>query len=160
METLHFLNLIFCTIVAVAVSEFAIKGRRVQSALNRVFPVHLISALVSVGISILLGNCFLTGLGLFWAGEFMCWFGLRSHLESSILLRMLVLLQEGPISEAALVDKYLCGYGPTERMKELTEAGLTAYTSSGLIVTQKGKRVLRIARFLRAGKVRDVDTSI
>ena len=156
MAILQYVNLLICTLAALATSELVLKGSRVQSALGRVIPVHAMAGLISMVTSVLLGNCFLTGLGLFWAGEFLCWFGLRSHLESSILLRMLVLLKAGSCSTGGLVREYLRGYGPAERVKELREAGLISDKTGGMVVTQKGKKVLKISRFLGAAIVQGV----
>lgn len=87
---------------------------------------------------------------IFWSGAFLTWFGVRSHIESSILLRMAYLLRAHPMRPAELLDEYDKVYGADQRVEELFRAGLLARRESGAIeVTEKGCRVLAVAERFR-----------
>ena len=43
---------------------------------------------------------------IFWSGAFLTWFGVRSHIESSILLRMAYLLRGHPMQPGELLEEY------------------------------------------------------
>jgi hypothetical protein len=86
---------------------------------------------------------------IFWGGSFLTWFGVRSHIESSILLRMLVFLRRQPMTEALLLAQYLSVYGEAMRLEELCRGGLAQRDRDRLSVTPKGKAVLRVVSTLR-----------
>jgi hypothetical protein len=79
----------------------------------------------------------------------LSWFGVRSHIESSILLRMLYSLRRRPMTETGLVDEYLSHYGEAARTEELLRGGLASRNGDRLSVTSKGKRILNIVSKLR-----------
>jgi hypothetical protein len=134
--------------LSAAVSEFALRGRKVQSALGPALAVWIAA-----------GGCLLlwfwgrpsgwASFAVFWAGAFLSWFGIRSHLESSILLRMVYLLKQRPKTSAELLEEYERSYGSQQRVEELVRAGLLERRGEHLLVTPKGKLVLSVARLLR-----------
>jgi hypothetical protein len=88
-------------------------------------------------------------LTIFWGGAFLSWFGVRSHVESSILLRMLYLLRRGSMTEEQLVADYASHYGQAIRIEELVRGGLASRTNGKLSASAKGKAILGIVARLR-----------
>jgi hypothetical protein len=87
---------------------------------------------------------------IFWSGAFLTWFGVRSHIESSILLRMAYLLRAHPMRPEELLEEYDKVYGANQRVEELFRAGLVVRDASGAIeVTPKGSRILSAAARFR-----------
>jgi hypothetical protein len=86
---------------------------------------------------------------IFWGGAFLSWFGVRSHIESSILLRMLYLLRKKPLSEAELLAAYTALYGPEKRFEELLRGKMALQSDGVTTVTPKGKTILRVVSLLR-----------
>lgn len=134
--------------VALVWSEVSLGGRKVQSALGSLVKVWGI-----LGVMIMAHFFFARGsgslvFGVFWAGTFLTWFGVRSHIESSILLRMVFLLREQERSGDQLVAAYDALYGPEERRQELFRSGLAEPAGAGAKLTPKGERILGVARWL------------
>jgi hypothetical protein len=128
-------------------SELALSGTKLQTGLLRVLVVWggvYVATMVVAG-----GNPGAVAFTIFWAGAFLSWFGVRSHIESSILLRMLVLLRQQPMTEARLVSEYASHYGESMRVEELCQGGLVFKDRDTLHVTPKGKVILRIVGKLR-----------
>ena len=131
-------------------SEIALRGTKLQTGLNRVLAVH-----VTVVISLLIYFAFTARFDLwaatliFWAGAFLTWFGVRSHMESSILLRMLYLVRGRIVPEGSLLQEYESHYGQSQRLDELFRGNLLQQTPAGVVVSPKGKFILRIVSFLR-----------
>jgi hypothetical protein len=135
-------------IAALFTSEFVLKGTKLQTGLAKVILVHaFLVALVLVYLVISRKYIF-AALLIFWAGAFLTWFGVRSHMESSILLRMLYLLRRGPLPEQRLLQEYESHYGQSQRLEELLRGGLLEKTSSGMVATRKGRLILRVVSFL------------
>ena len=135
--------------VSVVISEVRLGERKLQGALSRVLIVWVV-----IGIMIMAHFTAARGSGaivfaVFWSGAFLTWFGVRSHIESSILLRMLYLLQRSEMSGAQLVSEYEGAYGPQQRVDELVRAGLIQSVSDGFRVTSKGEKILAAAAWLR-----------
>jgi hypothetical protein len=86
---------------------------------------------------------------IFWGGAFLSWFGVRSHVESSILLRMTYLLRRGPLTDAELVANYNCQFSEEMRIEELLRGGLLIRDEGDLVVTPKGQMVLAMVGKLR-----------
>jgi hypothetical protein len=86
---------------------------------------------------------------IYWAGAFLSWFGIRSHIESSILLRMLFLLKNGAMSRSELLTTYERHYSATQRLEELKRAGLLQPGARGLEATRKGMFIAKAAAWLR-----------
>jgi len=134
--------------LAAAASEAALRRRRLQSALLPVLIVWSGTGILGLGCLALQGS----GVGVFavfWAGSFLTWFAARSHLESSILLRMLCILRDRPRSGNDLAAAYEAIYGPQHRLEELFRAGLLARAGPAIGLTAKGRWILWIASWLR-----------
>lgn len=136
------------TIVAAAGSELVTRDAKLQTRLGRVLAVWAGSYLALMVTIVRHERLDMLALTIFWPGAFLLWFGVRSHLESSILLQMLVLLRARGMSDARLVDQYLSRCGPSVRLTELRRAGLVA-DGNPMHVTPKGKTILRVVSRLR-----------
>jgi hypothetical protein len=136
-------------VAAMILSEIALKGTKLQTGLAKVLVVHF--ALAGFLVVYLALNHRLEWLAvlIFWAGAFLTWFGVRSHMESSILLRMLFLLRKGPLVQSRLIEDYESHYGEAQRLEELFRGGLLQRTSNEIVVTPKGKFILRIVSILK-----------
>jgi hypothetical protein len=127
---------------AVVLSELALGPLKVQTALPRLVGVWgVLGVLVMAHFALVRGSGALV-FGVFWAGAFLAWFGVRSHVESSILLRMLYLLRSEPLSGDQVVAAYEAQYGPQQRIDELLRGGLLERSGGGYRVTAKGQRIV------------------
>jgi hypothetical protein len=129
--------------------EVALSGAKLQTAFNRVLGVWLVCY---VGTTMWLAFHGWSGLAaatVFWLGSFVLWFGVRSHIESSILLRMLFLLRRRPMTDAQLVDAYTSVYGESRRTTELCRGGFVGAACGRMRVTSKGKVILLLASKFR-----------
>ncbi len=136
-------------IVSIVLCEFVLKGTKLQTVLIPVFAVHVfcwIALLIVLSWNRQPGAIAVT---IFWAGAFLGWFGIRSHIESSILLRMLYLLRQHPTTADELVSRYHSHWGEKLRAEELIRAGLLDHGSSGVNITRKGNLILRIVDLLK-----------
>ena len=79
---------------------------------------------------------------LIWISGFFCWFGLRSHLESSILFRLLVLARRGKASSAELLARYHESESFDDRLENLAASGLINPVNGQ--VSAKAKFLLRL----------------
>jgi hypothetical protein len=129
---------------AVLVTEVLVR-EKLQSALGRVVAVHCLAFAVAAWATHTLPG---TSAFVFWTGMFALWFGLRSHVESSILLRMLTSLRERPASREEILLRYNQLYGRAARVDELVRAGLVTRTPTGIAPTTKGRVVARTAVLL------------
>ncbi len=132
-------------VASACASEWFI-GRKLQSALGRVLCLHVAAFIASL--------CFTETVGaaaafVLWTGMFTAWFGIRSHVESSILLRMLHFLRDGHATRDEMLGRYDRHDGQAARIEELVRAGLIRRTSDGILPTRKGRFVARIAARLR-----------
>jgi len=136
-------------LTAVVVGEDSLTGRKVQSAIGRQLALHALFALAVAWImTIVYGSGGVTVLAL-WGGAFLSYFGVRSHIESSILLRMLVILRSGPLPAAEVVERYESTYAASERVEELVRGGLVQRDNNGnLTVSSKGRMILWVYRTL------------
>jgi hypothetical protein len=130
-------------------SELVLRGTKLQTGLGRVLVVWATVFLVGVWPVFRYGETGPLIFTLFWGGAFLSWFGVRSHIESSILLRMLYLLRGRPLSEADVLAKYGSHYGEAMRVEELLRGGLTVKNGDVTSVTPKGKTILRVVALLR-----------
>ncbi len=134
---------------AVFLSEVALKGRKLQTGLAGVLLVHMVVA------GLLLVYFFATGrpvwdtLLIFWTGAFLTSFGVRSHMESSILLRILSFLRRRIVSESDLLQEYESHYGAAQRLEDLFLGGFLERGPGGAIITTKGKFILRVVSLLK-----------
>jgi hypothetical protein len=139
-------------VLAVVGSEIALGGRKVQTGLGRALAVF---AAVGFGAGVFTGAGREGGMLVFlvfWAGVLASWFVVRSHLESSILLRMVHLLRRRAMSAEELLAAYEADYGPRQRVEELIRSGLAVETASGLQSTAKGRTILAAADWLRGSE--------
>jgi hypothetical protein len=130
-------------------SELALRGTKLQTGLGRVLVVWAgvyLPAIFTLAIS---GSTSPFSFTILWGGAFLSWFGVRSHIESSILLRMLDLLRLGPMEQSVLVAEYLELCGQSARTGELLRGGLAAEKAGKLVVTDKGRKILAVVEKLR-----------
>lgn len=134
---------------AILGSDLALAGAKVQTRLARVILVY---AAVGALLLLYLRWTHVAGtvaFSIYWGGAFLSWFGIRSHIESSILLRMLFLLKNGALSRAELLAAYERHYGAPQRVDELLRAGLLQPGPDGLAATRKGLFIAKAAAWLR-----------
>jgi hypothetical protein len=86
---------------------------------------------------------------IFWGGAFLSWFGIRSHIESSILLRMTYLLRHRSLTDTELVSEYNAQFNEERRIGELMKGRLLVRDRDHLKLTPKGKIILAVADKLR-----------
>ena len=130
---------------AIVVTELFVGGR-LQTVPGRVIVCQVIAfALVVRATRTVPG----AAVFVFWSGAFALWFGLRSHVESSILLRMLTWLRNRPATRDEILERYNERYGRAHRVDGLVHAGLVTAADGVLAPTAKGRLIVRIARLLR-----------
>jgi hypothetical protein len=130
-------------------SELMLRGTKIHTGLGRVLVVWAGVFLAGIWPVFRYGDTGLVIFTLFWSGAFLSWFGVRSHIENSILLRMLYLLRGKPLAEADVLAKYRSHYGEAMRVEELLRGGLTVKVGDVTSVAPKGKIILRIVALLR-----------
>ena len=131
-------------------SELTLRGRKLQTSVARVVAVWVVGYVAAATWLLREGRAGLVAFAILWCGAFLLWFGVRSHIESSILLRMLCLLRERPMTDAQLAAAYASRYGESMRLAELRRGGLVAVDRRGSArVTPKGRMVLLVASKLR-----------
>lgn len=133
---------------AFAGSELALRGTKLQTGLARVLVVW---AVVYIALLAYLETKASTGFvacTLFWGGAFLSWFGIRSHIESSILMRMMFLLRTRPMTADELLKDYESHYGEAMRVEELARGSLIQ-SGEDKRITPKGRMILRIVAMLR-----------
>jgi hypothetical protein len=130
--------------------ELTLHGRKLQTGVARVVSVWAVGYAAAASWLLLEGRAGLVAFAIFWCGAFLLWFGVRSHIESSILLRMVCLLRERPMTDAQLAAEYASRCGESMRLAELHRGGLVIVDEAGTArVTQKGRIVLLVASNLR-----------
>ena len=135
-------------IVAFAGSEIVLRGMKLQTGLTRVV---ILWTILYAGLLAYLETRASTGFiafTLFWSGAFLSWFGVRSHIESSILMRMLHLLRSRPMTAGELLKDYESHYGESMRLEELVRGNLILDIQRKQI-TRKGRMILYIVAMLR-----------
>src|SRR5262245_31569168 len=116
--------LIAAFLLAILSSESVLRGTKLQTALLKVVGIHMfLFAGVGFYLFFTLHLSFVV-LSIFWIGAFLSWFGVRSHLESSILLRMLLFTRSGPLTETELLSRYQSHHSEASRLEELFSANL------------------------------------
>ena len=136
-------------VVAAAGSDLILAGAKVQTGLLRVLVVYAVLGAVLLVYLRWTQTAGAVAFLIYWAGAFLTWFGIRSHIESSILLRMLAFLRDGARSRAELLALYEEHYSLAQRMDELTRAGLVRPGLHGPEPTRKGAFIARAAAWLR-----------
>ena len=136
-------------VLVMVASEVVLGGTKLQTGLSRVLVVWAVIYLPACYLLFRHGDIGPLVFTIFWGGAFLSWFGVRSHIESSILLRMLYLLGRQPMTEAQLLAKYGSHYGEGMRIEELLRGGLAVKVGDRLVVTPKGKGILGVVAKLR-----------
>jgi hypothetical protein len=131
-------------ILVMASCELVLQGTRLQTGLARVLVVWAACYVPTAWLLWTYGETGPVAFTIFWGGAFLSWFGVRSHIESSILLRMLYLLRKRPLTETELIGAYTARYGESVRLEELFRGGLASRSGETLLVTAKGKAILRV----------------
>lgn len=136
-------------LLAVLTGEIALRGIKSQTGFSRMVVVHAI-----IGLPILLWLFVARGVspgavGVFWFGGFLSWFFIRGSIESSIILRMLTLLRDGPLRDLDLLAQYEAVCHQRERIEGLLQAGLVVWLSRGLFLTRKGRIILAAFEIIR-----------
>jgi hypothetical protein len=129
-------------LLAVLISELALRGMKIQTGLFKVILIHGIIFVLTLVYLSRSRETALLGPAIFWTGAFLSWFGARSHVESSILLRMLFLLRANPLTASRLLSEYEADYGESLRIEELARTGLIVQGPNGVRVTRKGRWIL------------------
>jgi len=133
----------------IVLCELVLKGTKLQTGLVKVFLVHALCWIALLIFLVTNNQSGIIAMTIFWAGAFLIWFGIRSHIESSVLLRMLYLLREQPVSADQLLSRYHSHYGKELRIEELVRGGLLDRASNDLHVSSKGNLILRIVQLLK-----------
>jgi hypothetical protein len=133
----------------IVLCELVLKGTKLQTGLVRVIIVHGICWIALLIYLVANNQSGIIAVTIFWAGGFLTWFGVRSHIESSVLLRMLYLLKQKPVSGNELLSSYHSHYGKDLRIEELIRGGLLESSSAQLRASRKGNLILRIVQLLK-----------
>ncbi|HEY7162350.1 MAG TPA: hypothetical protein VH815_13880 [Acidobacteriota bacterium] len=133
----------------IVLCELVLKGTKLQTGLVKVFIVHAFCWIALLIFMVTNSEGGIIAMTIFWAGAFLTWFGVRSHIESSVLLRMLYLLRRQPVSADQLLSSYHSHYGKELRIEELIRGGLLESGSSELHVSKKGNLILRMVQLLK-----------
>lgn len=136
-------------IASMLLCELLLRGTKLQSALIAVFAVHILCWIALLILLLWERHTGAIAATIFWAGAFLSWFGIRSHIESSILLRMLYLLRQRPTTANELLTRYQSQWGEKLRIEELVRAGLLNHGSNRIVLTRKGNLILRIVDLLK-----------
>jgi hypothetical protein len=136
-------------LVPIVGSELALGGTKLQTGLTRVLVVWIGGYVAAMSWFVRDADTGLVALTILWSGVFLVWFGVRSHIESSILFRMLFILRQCPMTDARLVDEYTARYGESMRIAELCRGGLIDKHGDRVRVTPKGKAILLFVSKLR-----------
>ena len=149
MQTL--LILVFGFALTSVCCEVLVRPRKLQSALGRIALLHGLVLTSFAGFLGAHGIMRPVPVAIFWSGALLFWFGFRSHIESSILLRTIHLLGRNPMTRDQLNTLYNARYGRTERVEELIRAGLVSRDRGRMIVfpTRKGVMIARLVLWLR-----------
>jgi hypothetical protein len=137
---LFLLCLLFC--------ELLLQRAKLQTRFTRILMAHILFAVGGMIFLHRLYGIHSLAVAVFWLGGFLSWFGIRSHVESSILIRMIFLLRQQPMRPEELIIDYKRHYSSALRLEELQRSGLLDRKGNQLQLTKKGECVLRIARLL------------
>lgn len=136
-------------VAAMVASEVALGKTKLQTGLARALAAWSGVYLAFAYPVVRYGETGLFAFTVLWGGAFLSWFGVRSHIESSILLRMLYLLRRRPMTEAALVAEYSALYGEGMRREELLRGGMASKVDGRMTITPKGRTILGVVAKLR-----------
>ena len=132
-------------------SQLAIGRREVQGCLAPGAAIHL-ALLFAALAAFPLGDRELGGALLFWNGAGLNWFVARSHLESSILLALLLEISDRRISREGLIEVARTVHPIDRRLQGLRDAGLVRDENGAPRLTRRGRAVLVVFDWLGAGR--------
>lgn len=147
-DVIALVSILFFVLVAVLSEQVGMKRVKSQTGLRRLVAIFGITGLMNT-LWCLWNGVSLVVAVVFWAGVFAAWFVVRSHLESSIFLRMLRLLRGRDLPADELLREYELIYGWEARVKELLQAGLIEGEADDFRVTRKGRIVLGVRRCIK-----------
>jgi hypothetical protein len=130
------------------------RGKNILSAVKIIIMTHL-CILIAV-LSFVVTNHIVSPIAvlIFWGGAFLFWYGVRDHIENSILLRMVyMVLSCKSINPNKLFSLYESQYGVEPRLKKLERSGFIKYKNEDVQILDKGHRVVKmlsvVTRFWR-----------
>jgi hypothetical protein len=136
-------------LIAMIATELSLKGTKVQTGFIKVILIHGICAAATIVYLATIRPLNVLPAVFFWSGAFFSWFGVRSHIESSILLRMLYLLRGNQMTATELLQSYESHYGKADRLEELFRGGLAERRNNEIVITPKGRLILRLVLLLK-----------
>jgi hypothetical protein len=127
--------------LAIGAEALLLRGRRAQSGLGALLALHVaVAAGWCLAAGRLLGAPALP-IALLWAGAWLLWLGVRLHIESSILLRMVRLLRDAPLPAAELLTRCESQYGVAARLRELERGGFVRRDGERFALQARGRAV-------------------
>ncbi|MGE0785932.1 MAG: hypothetical protein AB7S26_09610 [Sandaracinaceae bacterium] len=135
------------TVVAL-VAEVVVRGATVLARLPTVVAIFFAGAAIAIAVWIPLGGGSVACLLALWLAGFTLWLVVRSHVSSSISLRMAWMLARRPMSEPELLARYDEAYGAVHRGAQLRNAGLGEGAADGVRPTARGRWIVLLARAL------------
>jgi hypothetical protein len=143
MMTIGFILLFF--LIAIIISEAAVGGRKVHFAAATLVVVHGALCAIATVFATRDGTVSPVPVLFFWGGALLTWIGIRSHIENSILLRMLYFLRTSPnMTRSALSEAYDSHHGTELRLRELEDSGFINRTDSQVKLLAKAQRAKKI----------------
>jgi hypothetical protein len=145
-----FLMLLAGFVVTILCCE-VLRSGKLQSSLGRIAIIHAVGLAAVAALLRSSDRMAVVPVLIFWSGAALAWFGARSHLESSILLRMVHFLREGPLTREEVIARYDAHDGRAQRVAELIRGGLVAADPNRVTLTPtpKGLRIVRVVSRLR-----------
>jgi hypothetical protein len=138
--------------LASGMSQLAIGRRKVQSRLVLVAAIHLAVLFAILAAVPREDSAQIGGVLIFWSGAGLSWFVVRSHLESSILLAMLLEIGDRSVTREGLIEVARKTHSFDRRLQELRGAGLLRDAAGAPHVTRRGRAVLVVFDWLAAGR--------
>jgi hypothetical protein len=131
-------------LLAIVLPEPFLRRSTMLAQLPKVVAVHAGCAAPTTAYLVACSAGSAGALWVAWAGAFLIWLTVRSHISSSILLRMVHMLGERPLSASELTARYELDHGSEHRARQLESAGLTrgrARTLAGRTLAFLGRRL-------------------
>ena len=133
---------------AILLGGIVLREKKSQSGFTSYIVFNLVIGMTVLGAPKLTGCADIWAVGVLWIGFVMSWFAVRSHVESSILLRMALMVRDGVQTADVLVACYRRVYGHEARVGELAETGLVSLEGGETSATRKGRVVLAVRSWL------------
>jgi hypothetical protein len=138
--------------LALTAEAFLLRGRRAQTCLGALLAIHVACATVWCLVAGRTLEVSALPIVLFWAGALLLWLGVRLHIESSILLRLVGLLREGPLPGAELLARCESQYGVAARLEELERGGFVRRDGERVALRTRGRVVTALAGLATAAR--------